>query len=195
MSSNIRIERVCQQCGNDFIAKTTVTQYCSDNCAKRAYKARQKKTKIEASNEQTKAVKLKPLVELGAKEFLSISETCQLLGLSRWTVWRAIKANELTALKVGRRAILKRANLDKLFEQSQPLVTNKIRSASEQISIDDCYTLSEVQNIYNISEKALHELINRNQIPKQKKGIFAYVPKMEINRILNPTAALSNDKG
>ncbi|MCC9167602.1 helix-turn-helix domain-containing protein [Pontibacter harenae] len=195
MSSNIRIERVCQHCGSDFIAKTTVTQYCSDNCAKRAYKARQKKTKIEASNEQTKAVKLKPLVELGAKEFLSISEACQLLGLSRWTIWRAIRANELVAVKVGKRTILKRANLDKLFEQSQPLVTNKIKSDNEQISIDDCYTLSEVQSIYNISAKALHELIIRNQVPKQKKGIYAYVQKSKIDSILKPTAALSNDKG
>ncbi|WP_230680341.1 excisionase family DNA-binding protein [Pontibacter sp. 172403-2] len=73
---------------------------------------------------------------------MSILETCQLLGLSRWTIWRAIRVNELTAIKVGRRTILKRANLDKLFEQSQPLVTNKIKSASVQISIDDCYTLS-----------------------------------------------------
>ena len=42
MSSNIRIQRICQQCKNEFTAKTTVTKYCSDRCSKRAYKARQK---------------------------------------------------------------------------------------------------------------------------------------------------------
>ena len=47
MSSNIRNEKVCQQCGNEFVAKTTVTQYCSDICAKRAYKARKKKEKLQ----------------------------------------------------------------------------------------------------------------------------------------------------
>lgn len=86
MSSNIRIKRISQHCGSEFIAKTTVTQYYSDNCAKHAYKARQKKAKIQISNKETKAIRLKPIEELKAKEFLNISETCRLLGLSRWTV-------------------------------------------------------------------------------------------------------------
>ena len=47
MSSNIRIPKICQHCGNEFIAKTTKTQYCGDNCAKRAYKARKKKAKLQ----------------------------------------------------------------------------------------------------------------------------------------------------
>ncbi|HBH06588.1 MAG TPA: DNA-binding protein, partial [Flavobacteriales bacterium] len=43
MSSNMRIPKICQECGSDFIAKTTVTQYCSDRCSKRAYKKRKRK--------------------------------------------------------------------------------------------------------------------------------------------------------
>ena len=78
MSSNIRIQRVCQHCGSEFTAKTTVTRYCGDACAKRAYKARKKAEKIDSSNEETKQVILQPILDLQAKEFLTIQETCRL---------------------------------------------------------------------------------------------------------------------
>lgn len=42
MSSNIKINRVCNFCNKDFIAKTTVTKYCSHKCASASYKKRAK---------------------------------------------------------------------------------------------------------------------------------------------------------
>ncbi|MCK8490564.1 helix-turn-helix domain-containing protein [Spirosoma sp. RP8] len=41
---------------------------------------------------------------------------------------------------------------------------------------------------YGISEKALYELIQRNGIPKQYSGIYAYVPKSRINELLSMTS-------
>ena len=38
MSSNIRITRACQYCGDSLTAKTIVTKFYGDNCAKKAYK-------------------------------------------------------------------------------------------------------------------------------------------------------------
>jgi len=116
MSSNIEVQRICQLCGKEFIARTTVTQYCGDNCAKKAYKLRMRAAKIEASNTETLKIISKPIEELMAKDFLTITETCQLLSVSRWTIWRAIKNHELKAGKIGRRALIKRSDLDKLFE-------------------------------------------------------------------------------
>jgi excisionase family DNA binding protein len=187
MSSNIRIQRICQYCGKEFTAKTTVTQYCGDPCSKKAYKVKQRKSKIEASNQLTKSVILKPVEEIKAKEFLSISETCQLLGLSRWTVWRAIKANELPAAKVGRRSIIKRSHLDQMFDKGPPVVP-ALQPKKHTIQVSDCYTLTEVQQLYSISEKALYEVIKRNSIPKIKEGIYAYVPKVDIDKLLGSKA-------
>ena len=53
MSSNIRINRICQFCNEEFVAKTTVTKYCGDNCAKKAYKQRMRLKKLEKSDEDT----------------------------------------------------------------------------------------------------------------------------------------------
>ena len=37
MSSNIRIEKTCEVCGHQYIAKRTVTRSCSLNCARHTY--------------------------------------------------------------------------------------------------------------------------------------------------------------
>jgi len=48
----------------------------------------------------------------------------------------------------------------------------------------DCYTLTEVQDKYGISDRALYAIIERNNIPKIKKGWYAYVPKTIIDKLL-----------
>ena len=115
MSSNIRIEKVCQYCGADFIARTTQTQYCTQKCASRAYKARKRKEKIQNVKpvDQQKANYHQSTVE--KKEYLSIAETCSLLGASRMTIYRQIKRGTIPAAKIGRRTIIKRSELEKLF--------------------------------------------------------------------------------
>lgn len=115
MSSNIRIQRICQYCEQEFTAKTTVTKYCSDDCAKRAYKARKRADKVMDSNMETRTIITKPIEELKIKDYLTITEACKILSISRWTIWRAIKRNELKAGKIGRRTIIRRADLEKIF--------------------------------------------------------------------------------
>ena len=115
MTSYIRLRKVCQHCGNDFTAKTTVTKYCGDNCAKRAYKERKKIEKIKASNIEATAQIQRPITELQAKEFLSINETCQLFNVSRSTVYRLVKDQRIKSAKVGTRVIIRKSDLNQLF--------------------------------------------------------------------------------
>lgn len=116
MSSNIRLEKTCNFCGNPFTAKTTVTQFCSDNCAKRAYKQRKRSEKIETAIQEQKQ-KITPSFNpvVVQKDFLSIDETCQLLGASRWTIYRLIDKGQLQAGKIGGRTIISRKAIDNLF--------------------------------------------------------------------------------
>ncbi|PWJ42238.1 excisionase family DNA-binding protein [Sediminitomix flava] len=118
MSSNMRIEKTCQVCGNSFIAKTTATKNCSDACAKRAYKLRKKFGEIPppptpSSNQKEEDPIL--LQEIQIKEFLSIKEASILIGASRWTLNRLINADKLKVTRLGRKIIIKRSDLDKIF--------------------------------------------------------------------------------
>lgn len=115
MSTNIRLQKTCQHCGNKFTAKTTVTAFCSDNCAKRNYKKRKREEKLQVAIQKENEIKpFNPVV--AEKVFLSIDETCQLIGASRWTIYRLIDNGKLKAGKIGARTIIKRQAIDNLFK-------------------------------------------------------------------------------
>ena len=185
MSSNIRVKRICKNCGNEFEARKTTSKTCSDNCAKKLYKAKQKTAKIEAAQKETLDIKAKPIQDLKAKEFLSIADTCKVLGISRRSIYRLLERGEINAGKAGSRTIIKRVELDKLFNRSQPPLRQiEIKLEPVQFDVSESYTLTEVQSKYGISETALQQLIKRNSIPKIKKGWYAYVPKTIIDKLL-----------
>lgn len=117
MSSNIRVERKCQNCGSLFTAKTTVTKFCGDNCAKRNYKKRKREEKVYSSNAETATELQLPLMTAQSKDYLEVRDLTTLLGLSRRTAYRLIKANKLHALKLGNRYVIRRKDLDKMFEK------------------------------------------------------------------------------
>ena len=117
MSSNIKIQRICQHCNNEFTARTTVTQYCGDNCAKRAYKVRMKDLKIEASNNETQLLKAKPIEEIKGKDFLTVKDVSKLLNCSIRTVYYHIESRNIKAVNLGERITrVKRSEIDKLFK-------------------------------------------------------------------------------
>jgi len=60
MSSNIKVQRICNNCGNEFTAKTTTTLYCSRSCYSAAYKAKQRAVKIEQSDKETQRIRTQP---------------------------------------------------------------------------------------------------------------------------------------
>lgn len=109
MSSNITIPKTCTFCRNSFIAKTTVTKFCSLHCASRAYKQNKKKEKIEKAQEEEyqKSVNI-DMTMIQSKEYLSIKETCLLLGISRMSLHRHIKNELVKITKIGSRIIIKR---------------------------------------------------------------------------------------
>lgn len=178
----MEVQRICQQCGAGFTAKTSVTKYCSDKCSKRAYKARKRAEKIEQSNTETIKQKNQPIEELKAKEFLTVKEVAQLLNCSVRSAYYYIESGTISAVNLGQRLTrVKRSEIDKLFQpkvEAEPVEPIKY-------GIEDCYNLTEVQNKFGVSEKALYEIIKRNNIPKIKKGWYAYVPKQVIDGILS----------
>ncbi len=183
MSSKIEVQRICQHCGNEFTARTTVTRFCSHKCASAAHKQKVRAGKVEQSNKQTQQIKTQPIEELKAKEFLTVREVARLLNCSVRSAYYYIESGTIKAVNLGQRITrVKRSEIDKLFEQPQPVTPEPEQM---QFVISDCYNLTEVQSKYGISETALQNLIKRNSIPKIKKGWFAYVPKTVIDKLLS----------
>ncbi len=116
MSSNIRVQRICEYCGKEFEAKKTTSKTCSDNCAKRLYKQKQRAAKIEVSNNETRTAIIKPIEELKAKEFLTVRDVAKLLSLSIRTTYRMIEQGNIKAVNLAeRKTLVRRSDIDKLF--------------------------------------------------------------------------------
>ncbi len=134
MSSNIRIQKVCVHCGSDFTARTTTTQYCSDDCAKRNYKRRKRDEKLEAANQKTRHARaeriLTPpsktnsnkllstpfnesLVSAVMKVLVDTQELSIIVGLSERTLNRLMKDKKFPRLRVGKRVLFQK---DKVLE-------------------------------------------------------------------------------
>ena len=74
MSSNILVQRICQNCNTEFTAKTTVTRYCSNNCAKNAWKKRKQADKVKTVNRRTRKKTSIEKVEIKDKEFVILEK-------------------------------------------------------------------------------------------------------------------------
>lgn len=188
MSSNIRVERICQYCETTFIAKTTVTKFCSDSCAKKAYKKRKKAEKIKKSFKETRNLKIEVLEDLKAREFLTVTQASLLLNCSRQNIYKLINSNKLPASNLlQKKTLISRSEINKLInnskietgrKESTQLVNSKNRTI-------DLYSISEIQKSFKISESALQELLRRNKIIKYRHGRSVFVPKEIIENLLS----------
>ena len=131
MSSNIKIPKFCQYCGQAFVAQTTTTRYCSKTCNSRHYKQKKREEKVQAALQQemntpfqmeqmqtlqTLPIKVGNHVNLREKEFLSVQEAADIVGASRWTIQRMIKREQIKVGKLGRRTIIPSTEIDNLFK-------------------------------------------------------------------------------
>lgn len=109
MSSNIQIPKICTFCNQPFIAKTTVTKFCSHNCLRKAWKKIKRDAKIETAQkeEYEKSVGI-DYIEMQSKEYLSIKEACLLLGISRMSLHRYLKKKLIKSATLCRRIIIQK---------------------------------------------------------------------------------------
>ena len=116
MSSNLKIKRICAWCGKEFIAQKTTTACCSKQCANALYKKKKRDEAIKANNQFVdKKIDEKSIERIKDKPFLTITETAIYLGVTRPTVYSYIKRGELKVTRLGFKYLLKKEDIDELF--------------------------------------------------------------------------------
>jgi excisionase family DNA binding protein len=121
MSSNLRIVKICAYCKQEFIAKKTTSQTCSDPCAKRFCKVKQREKAVRGVDVET-MVKREPkafiteeeVKAIQAKEWLTLKEAALLLNVSPLTLRRWTLAGRVKSKKMGRKHAFSRADLRKI---------------------------------------------------------------------------------
>ena len=108
MSSNIRILKVCEFCGQEFIAKTTVTRYCSHLCNQRHYK---KLIQIEKVGIYSKNIISTNRKTKENANCLTIPEAARFLQISERTLFRLMAQEKIIPNRIGRNVFLSKNQL------------------------------------------------------------------------------------
>ncbi len=197
MGSNIKVQRICEYCGSEFIARTTKTSYCSKRCNNAALKKKQKEQKIRESNLNMEKKKEELLQKNGIllkdKEILNITEAAQLLRVSRQTIYNWLNDGIINGKRISNRKVLilksdiiKKLEANLVYEKAQPI---------ESKAITEFYTTKEVMDKYEIGQSWLYMLIKREKFPKIQIGGKTHLSKMHIDNYFKKRRdAVSNIK-
>lgn len=145
MTSYIKVQRICKQCGIEFTARTTATQYCGAVCSKRAYKARKRDAKITANDVEVRETKIKSRrldeFKLDDREFLSVQQVAVLIGCSKQNIYYLINTGKLKATNLmQRKTIIRRCDLNALLDVS----TEDYREPyPKDYPITECYNMAK----------------------------------------------------
>jgi excisionase family DNA binding protein len=116
MSSNIKIQKNCEFCGNEFTARTLYTRYCSKSCNKKHYKQLllEENLKIKESQENIKTSPVE-ILRNSTQEYFEINEAAQIMRVSRRTLYRLIETNKLKKKKVLSRTVILKDDIKSFF--------------------------------------------------------------------------------
>ena len=183
-TSSIRITKICQWCGVEFVAQKVSTKYCSHRCANLAYKQAVRDKRVKQAEAETRSIKLeKPIENVKDKEYLSFAQAGKLLGLSRQAVYNMVKAGNLKASKISSRlSFIKRTDIDAMLE-NRPY---KTLHPKDTVPITDFYTTAEIKEKFGVKESWIYEIAKEHNIPRtfnrgrtywSKKHIDSYFAK------------------
>ena len=153
-------------------------------CNSRGYKLEIKNLNIEKSKVETLKEKNLDFDTIKNKEFLTVKDASILLNFSTKTVYRLIESNSINSFNFShRKTLIRRKDLDIYFESNIFNKNKYLDVIEDTISLDNSYTIQEVQQKYGISSGALYNLIIRFKIPKKKQGKYTLVRKEDIDKI------------
>jgi excisionase family DNA binding protein len=185
-NSQLKIPKICEQCGKPFEAKTVITRFCSPNCANKSGREKKREAK-EAEHKQTLLEQsANKIAEMQTRPFLSISEATMMFGISKDTIRRLIKAGKIPAFNLGTRLTrVSRQHMEAMFTAVVIPETPKEKPVKLLYDPKECYTIAEVSEKFGVSLSTVSNTIRRNSIPKRQVGRFVYVPKEQIDKIFS----------
>ena len=178
-TSSIRITKICQWCGVEFVAQKVSTKYCSHRCANLAYKQAVRDKRVKQAEAETLSIKLeRPIENVKNKEYLSFAQAGKLLGLSRQAVYNMVKAGNLKASKISSRlSFIRRVDIDAMLE-NRPY---KTLHPKDTVPITDFYTTAEIKEKFGVKESWIYEIAKEHNIPRTFNRGRTYWSKKHID--------------
>lgn len=184
MSSNIKIERICEWCGNCFMAQTTVTRFCSKRCSEHSYKERMRQMKMALSNMETSQCNLDRKSK--DKDFLTPTETAQYLGVGRTYIYDCINRSKIKVTRIGRKTLISKADIQAMFDFLSPKESESVEATEKKgKSISEFYTRAEIREKFGVKDSWIYKVVADNNVPKTILRGKAYFSKSHIDRLFS----------
>lgn len=182
MSSNIKIERICEWCGNKFTAQTTVTRFCSKRCAEHSYKERMRQKKVELSNQETSQSHQSKHKE---KDFLTPTETALFLGVGRTYIYDCINRGKIKVTRIGRKTLISRTDILAMSGYLSPKENSSESTENKDKTITEFYTRAEIREKFGVKDSWIYKVVAENNVPKTILRCKAYFSKSHIDRLFS----------
>lgn len=182
MSSNIKVERICEWCGKKFIAQTTVTRFCSKRCSERSYKERFRQKKLAVSNQETAQTNFKRR----DKDYLTPTQAAELLGIGRMSIYRYIRNGKIKVVRFARKMLISKADIQAMFDFLTPKENTSSEPAEKKSkSLADFYTRADIREKYGVKDSWIYKVVAENNVPKTIIRGKAYFSKSHIDRLFS----------
>ena len=182
MSSNIKVERICEWCGNKFIAQTTVTRFCCKRCAEHSYKERLRQKKMAVSNQETAQSDIK----WRDKDYLTPTQAAELLGIGRMSIYRYIRNGKIKVVRFARKTLISKADIQAMFDFLTPKESTSTEPAEKKSkSLSDFYTRADIREKYGVKDSWIYKVVAENNVPKTIIRGKAYFSKSHIDRLFS----------
>lgn len=177
-----RLDKQCLICGDRFLPKSVTSVYCSAKCSKKAYKQKILQVKKEAE--------LKALADKIPKDrvFISVTEAGILFGVAKRTLYRLVSQGKIPSVNLGTRLVrIDRKVMEEIFGpvRSMPQAETVLKKKLYSLEKEDCYSIGEIAERFQISEGSVYSHIRKYSIPTRQIGKHVYAPKSEIDKLYN----------
>ncbi|WP_302574063.1 helix-turn-helix domain-containing protein [uncultured Duncaniella sp.] len=182
MSSYIKVERICEWCGKEFTAQTTVTRFCSKRCAEHSYKKRLRQKKLAVSNQETAQTNFKRC----DKDYLTPTQAAELLGIGRMSIYRYIRNGKIKVVRFARKTLISKADIQAMFDFLTPKENTSSEPAEKKSkSLADFYTRAEIREKFGVKDSWIYKVVTENNVPKTILRGKAYFSKSHIDRLFS----------
>lgn len=178
--SSHKVQKVCEYCGNIFMAQKVTTRYCSHICNSRAYKKIKKNEVLQQIEEETqKEIEQRIIQPLKEKEIFNVAEAATFLGVCRQTVYNMIHSGLIKAVQITERlSLIRRKDIESLFENPEPY---KARPPKNRVPISEVYTVAEIKEKYKVNESWIFQVAKKHKFPRILKRGKTYFSRKHVD--------------
>ena len=182
--------KICEECGKEFITLMPTTHYCSDRCSKLAYKHRKRDERL---NNTTLEVRERQRLALLDKDFLTLSDAARLMQMSRNTLYKIIRDNEIQIKRFTDRTVrIARADLDKASEGRSTGINTTAPGMTDNLG--KWMTREQVMEKYDVTYSWFYSTLKKRGVKTHMIGTLGFYDRIDtINEENDPDSVTTKE--